>query len=418
MMLVQTLEYENLFVKLGLTMARERRQNGWVEKTGKKTKTWTGYWYVYVVEGGEELRRQRCQVLGKCAEMTKGGAEDELHKIIRAVVTPTEDATFAEMSAWYLKTSKGLWSPHWYKTVDGFFRLHILPKIGTRPVLELKTSEIQQALNDIAADPDCQSSSMVEKCITQIRAVFLAGIKDELFDRNPAASVVAPPSRRASERFLTLKECRKLLSVASLRDDLILQLFMVLGFRPSELFALRVNDLEPGELRIDETVVGFTVKDQTKTEGSRASVPIPPELEARLRAYIRKNKITDLLFATKIGTAMGPDNYLDRVLKKLGVLAGIDVVTENGKVTSKLNHQVLRRTTGTHFQKHGKVKDAQALLRHADAKTTLKHYQKVLDESLKSGVAGWHEELTRKGPASTEKRVENIEDRRAGKAKG
>jgi hypothetical protein len=33
-------------------MSRERRQNGWVEKTGKKTKSWTGYWYVYVMEDG------------------------------------------------------------------------------------------------------------------------------------------------------------------------------------------------------------------------------------------------------------------------------------------------------------------------------------------------------------------------------
>jgi integrase len=96
------------------------------------------------------------------------------------------------------------------------------------------------------------------------------------------------------------------------------------------------------------------------------------------------------------GTAVSHDNYLDRTLKKLGVLAGIDIVEEVGERTSRLNHQILRRTTATHFQKHGNVKDAQALLRHADATTTLKHYQKVLDQSLISGVAGWDEELMRK----------------------
>jgi hypothetical protein len=39
------------------------------------------------------------------------------------------------------------------------------------------------------------------------------------------------------------------------------------------------------------------------------------------------------------------------------------------------------------------------LLRHADARTTLKHYQKRLDESLVTSVANWDAELVpRKAP--------------------
>jgi integrase len=130
-------------------------------------------------------------------------------------------------------------------------------------------------------------------------------------------------------------------------------------------------------LRVDQTVVDYKIKDQTKTDGSRGNVPLPPDIEAEMQAYIEAEGITDLLFPSSTGTAISPDNYLDRVLKPLGELAGIE----------GLNHQVLRRTTATHFQKHGKVKDAQALLLHTNASTTLKHYQKVLDESLVSGVA-------------------------------
>jgi hypothetical protein len=39
------------------------------------------------------------------------------------------------------------------------------------------------------------------------------------------------------------------------------------------------------------------------------------------------------------------------------------------------------------------VKDVQALLRHTDA-TTLKYYQKTIEESLILGVTSWDEELT------------------------
>jgi integrase len=245
---------------------------------------------------------------------------------------------------------------------------------------------------------------MVGKCLTQIRAVFESAIDDDLIERNPALKITTPPTKRPSERFLELTECRRLLEVASPQDNIILRLFMVIGFRPGELFALRVNDVQPGKIRIDQTVVDYKLKDGAKTEGSVGDVPLPPELEAALREYIRAEGITDLLFPSTTGTPISPDNYLDRTLKHLGILAGIDVFTEaDGTLNSKLNHQVLRRTTGTHFQKHGEIKDTQALLRHADASTTLEHYQKKLDQSLISGVDSWDAELVpRKGPGSEE----------------
>ena len=117
------------------------------------------------------------------------------------------------------------------------------------------------------------------------------------------------------------------------------------------------------------------------------------KLFAALRAIPRN---TDLhqLFPSTTGTAISHDNYLDRVLKPLGVKAGIDVfIGEDGKPDSRLNFQVLRRTTGTQLQRHGRVKDVQALLRHTDAATTLKYYQKTIEESLVKGVTSWDEEL-------------------------
>jgi integrase len=138
-------------------------------------------------------------------------------------------------------------------------------------------------------------------------------------------------------------------------------------------------------------------------------------LEADLRAYIRDEKITDLLFPSGANTPISPDNYLDRILKCLGVAAEIDVfrrtaVIKRGKdkgktkevATSKLNHQVLRRTTATHFQKHGEIKDTQSLLRHADPVTTLRHYQKSLDQSLIDAVESWHAQLV---PRDGSKRI-------------
>jgi integrase len=390
---------------IGRSMPRERRQNGWVEKTGKRSKTWTGYWYVYeMVEGpgGEqqEKRREKCKVLGKCSELTKGAAEAKLLDLIREQRPPETGATFEQLASWYIRTNEGRWSRNWLVTVQALFKYHVHPRIGNAVAAELRRSDIQQALNAIAADPKSQSESLLQKCLTQVRAVFNFAIDDDLMEKNPALKVEMPPCRTPGAAFLTLEECQRLLDVCDERDRLILSVFMVCGLRPSELFALRVNDIGDSQfgtasfLRIDETIVKSKLSGHTKTKGSKASVPLSTELEAALRFYALSHGLSseDFLFPSSSGTPMEPDNYLDRVLQPLGKLAGIPHLT----------HQILRRTTATHFQKHGTVKDAQTLLRHTDAQTTLKHYVKELPESVSAGVQSWHDALTRRKPAGRE----------------
>ena len=51
-MFQEVLPTEKDFTTIGRTMPRERHQDGWVEKTGKKTKKWTGHWHPYVTDEG------------------------------------------------------------------------------------------------------------------------------------------------------------------------------------------------------------------------------------------------------------------------------------------------------------------------------------------------------------------------------
>ncbi|MGI9074826.1 MAG: tyrosine-type recombinase/integrase [Bryobacteraceae bacterium] len=376
------------FSKLGRRMPRERHQNGWVTPSGKSPRTWTGYWYVYETADGKDKRLQRSKVLGLRSELTKGQAEYRLLEFIRNGEPPPEKASFEQIARWYLAVRQGAWSRKMQGVMKSIFENHILPapafkQNGTPKLLsEITKSDVEVFLNSKAH----LSHSLVKKCLTHVRAVFEQAIDDGRLSRNPARKAKMPKTKKPSERFLSLEECKRLLLVAMGRDHLIVRLFMVCGLRPSELFSLRLDDILPGELRVDEGVVMGDLG-PTKTDDADGSVPLPPSLEAELRAYVRENGIRDsraFLFPSEAGTPLAQDNFLDRHLKPLGQLAGI----------KDLNHQVLRRTCSTHFQKFGKVKDAQALLRHADASTTLRYYQKTLDESLTSGVRAWDEALT------------------------
>jgi hypothetical protein len=58
-----------------------------------------------------------------------------------------------------------------------------------------------------------------------------------------------------------------------------------------------------------------------------------------------------------------------------------------------VNQQALRRTAAKDLQKHGSPKDAQELMRHANAETTLNSYMKLLAPRVASAVDGLFDEL-------------------------
>jgi len=67
-----------------------------------------------------------------------------------------------------------------------------------------------------------------------------------------------------------MEECQRLLSVVSSADHLAFRIFIQLGLRSEELFALRRNDVVEDTLRIDEAIVeGASAT--VKTEGVRGN---------------------------------------------------------------------------------------------------------------------------------------------------
>ena len=84
-----------------------------------------------------------------------------------------------------------------------------------------------------------------------------------------------------------MEECQRLLSVVSGADHLAFRIFIQLGLRSEELFALRRNDVVEDTLRIDEAIVeGASAT--VKTEASEATVYIPPDLKIEFRCWLER----------------------------------------------------------------------------------------------------------------------------------
>jgi integrase len=243
------------------------------------------------------------------------------------------------------------------------------------------------------------SSSVVKTVRTYLAAALEFARDEHLLADNAARKLELPTRllRPPCERYYSLEEVHGLLSKAHGREHLVLRIFINCGLRPGELFALREDDVESGQLRIDEALKETERGDRrigdTKTTGSRAYVGVSSGLQQELEIWIHARRqeksyhasassdSSDLLFPSETGTPFRL-NYLKRYLKPLAKQAGI----------TDLTYQALRRTCATHFQKHGKPRDIQAQLRHTKLEMTGRYVKEIPDQ-VRAAVEKMDKEL-------------------------
>lgn len=373
---------------------------------------WRGRWHVYIKQqDGAEKICKREKILGPANVLTKSQAQEKLDALIihstnQISATLPIDLTVRQLWKSYAVLKSGSWSTATRKTLESVFagdskkksRPRVLALIGDRLVRDLTRGSLQDLLNTLARRGDSYSS--VKKVRTYISAALEYARDERLIASNPAQKLEVPVQllRRPCERFYTEEEVRRLLSNAHGREHLVLRIFINCGLRPSELFALREDDVQPGQLRIDEAVKeaerGCRRIGGTKTGGSRGYVGISAGLQQELAAWIRERhqkrlsqappdaSSSDFLFPSETGTPFRLGNYLKRYLKPLAEKAGIPDLT----------YQALRRTCATHFQKHGNPRDIQAQLRHFTLEMTGR-YIKEIPNQVREAVESMDREL-------------------------
>lgn len=386
------------FVGIGLHLTRQRqRPRGTVERFGTRPENWRGLYYVYIAEDGVEKRAQRRPVLGATATMTKRAAEDKLAEIIeRELALPPERPRilrFHDIWGSFCSLKSGIWGKANAGNLQSIFKKHVLPALGDWELSLLTLDPLQRLLNQIAGLGYRRST--LKHIRTYIKAALEYAVDERLINRNPARKLELPKAQKSRERFYSFAEMKQLLSVAAGRENLVFRILLFCGLRPAELLALRIEDVDADQLRIDEAVKekekGANRIGETKTETSDAWVAVPPDLARDLKAWVAKHPQRHdpraFLFPTATGTAYRVGNFLKRVLKPIAKSAGID----------DFDFRAMRSTASTLFQTHGTVKDTQGQMRHADPTTTLRYYVKVIPENQRKAVADFERSVMKKG---------------------
>ena len=381
----------------GRHMGRDRYQEGRVVLIGKRIKKWRGHFYVYQKQAdGSEVRRHRNIPLGLKSEMDRGEAKAKLREIIARETKDVAPAPVNVTLRWFyenrfLPQKEQQWKVTSRPKTKRFIENYLLKRFGDTLLGDLDKFTLQTYLNEMAPK---YSKSVLSKIRVYFNSILDEAVELEMLPKNPAGKLAVPKSgKRRATKHLTPEEIRQILFHLSDRDRLIVRMFLVLGLRPGEMFALRWNDKQGNSLRIDSSITdGMEV--ETKTEGSDSFVWLPASIDTELEFWrgTATNATPDtFVFPSSRGTAINTTNFLFRVLKEAGRNAGIEGVT----------HQMLRRTCSTYMAQITSVKDVQAHLRHTNAKTTLEHYIKSVPESVRVAVESL-DQLLKKKPNSSE----------------
>lgn len=262
-------------LSLGRHMGRDRYQEGSLVIVGKRVKKWRGHFYVYEKQAdGSDKRRFRNVLLGLKSEIDKGQAKQKLRDLIARETRNVAPAPAAVTLRWFyenrfLPQKEEQWKVTSRPKTKRFIENYLLKRFGDFFLADLDKFTLQTYLNELAPN---FSKSVLAKTRVYFNSILGEAVELELLPKNPAAKLVVPRSgKKAANQPLTPEQIPQVLFHLGDRDRLIVRMFLVLGLRAGEMFALRWNDKQGNSLRIDTAIVdGIEV--ETKTEGSDAAV--------------------------------------------------------------------------------------------------------------------------------------------------
>lgn len=273
-----------------------------------------------------------------------------------------------------------------YESLTVYLHKHIIPALGDIPLASLRTRDIQKYLTEksqcgrLDRKAGGLSPVSLKKHLSVLRQALDDAVRADYIQSNPAryARVRRTPVLSSRIRFLSLAEAKAIIS--ALHDPVYRAIFIITlyyGLRRSELLGLRWSaiDFDKNTLTISHTVVkNLTIerKDTTKTESSRRTYQLLPEVRALIEQIPRQG---DYLFNIRPDTLT---RGFQRQLRKAGF-------------PPMRFHDIRHSTASILFEAGWNLEDIKSWLGHADIETTSNiylHYAAQHNILLSAKIAG------------------------------
>ena len=377
-------------------MARRRFQDPKPQRLGK-------WWYLLCWQDEfEEGRRIRKRKRIKLAPATM--PEREVRKIAAEILRPMNQGLISIGSGTkfeefvegvYKPTVLPLMSKTTQDRYASVLKNYLVPAFGQACLRDITPLVVQRYFSQMA-DSELSYESK-DKIRDVLSSALGSAVQFGLLVKNPVEGLKLPPPKkgRRSKPYLTPEQFHALIGLMSEPYATMVFVAVNTGLRVSEIVGLRWRNVHADSITIDER---YTRGDwgAPKSNASNATVAVN-------RAVIERiDRLKTLEVMVRAGTATrrvrivksaGPDDLVFQSLLSGAPMRDNNVLVRHIKPAAKqlgigwVNWQVLRRSFATWLKLAGAdIKDAQALMRHSRASTTLDVYQQFVPESQRRVV--------------------------------
>ena len=324
---------------------------------------WVGMAYVYTTTGV----RKRRPVYGHSREEVRTKLDRLQGDSANGIAVPDRSVTVAEYLDHWLARVKEEKRATTHRGYESAVRLHITPVLGSKRVEKLTGADVRWLIavcrvkclccvnrydrHRLEEEQCCSagrccgrrpSKRQIQFIHAVLRNALASAERDELVTRNVAKLVQIPTPRYKVGKGLAVGEVKKLLAEAEKTP--LYALYVVaatLGLRRGELLGLRWADLDldRATLTVAQTVQrvgGRLLVDETKSEASDATVPLPKvtrrvlveHRERQAKARVDAGECWadhGLVFPTSVGTPIEPRS-LNRHFHGIRTRAGLPAV--------------------------------------------------------------------------------------------
>ena len=369
----------------------KRRANGEGNIRKRKDGRWEGRYTVgHDPETGKSIIKN---VLGKTQAEVKEKLKKAIEENVGIDYGRAKTYTVGSwLEVWMENYAKIKLRPSTYKTSQGFLKNHIKPQIGSIPLADLTSLDLQRFYKHLLdggrvdrieakKKPKGLAPKTVRNIHQMIGSAYNLAIEQKLVTRNPADGCALPKVERKEMQTLPVEQLTSFLREA--KDSGVFALYYIdltTGLRRGELLGLKWSDidLEKGDLRVQRQIGridGKIIEMPLKTKNAYRTLPLSADAISVLMQQRRKTGNSEWVFPSPTGGPMSPDSVLhmlQRVLKRAGL--------------PRIRVHDLRHTFATMALQNGvDVKTVSSMLGHYSAGFTLDTYAHVTtDAQLKA----------------------------------
>lgn len=264
--------------------------------------------------------------------------------------------------------------------VESAWRLHVAPVWGSKSVGNIRFSEVQTWVADLARGSEerkPKSAASVLRAHGVLAGILDSAVRDHRIAANPARGVALPRKIAREHRYLSHEELHRLAQAAG-RFGTVIRLLGYTGLRWGELTGLRARDIELTRRRFAVVQNAVLVKGEvvigTPKSYKRRSVPYPAFLQPSIQRALEGLSADDLVFADERGRPLVTPTIRER--------SWFDRALEDAALPTMTIHDLRHTAASLAVSAGANVKAVQKMLGHASAAMTLDVYADLFDDDL------------------------------------